>query len=269
MVKVAFHDGCQLDFEGLNASDSGDTFFATKTMDVEFAIVDMCDIVVFEEEDSFGVFDDGGGVGSEEEFYGDGDPVFGEERAGLRAVKAGFHRRVNWERQEVGRTGTVQSGRHFTISSRALYLRGDTGGSFCLSVGVKSTKLDIDEVDFEFLLRLDADEERTALTRRNDFIWIVNALEEQSVRALEFPDDKFGELRKVNVAFLLVKDIFCELGNAFRVRLSFKDVSLVLQDCFQFAVIGDDAVVDDDKFSFRITPEWGLESPQLTAGLNL
>lgn len=50
----------------------------------------MCDIIVFEEENSFGMFDDGGWVRGEEEFDGDGDTVFGEERAGLRTVETCF-----------------------------------------------------------------------------------------------------------------------------------------------------------------------------------
>lgn len=101
MVKVALHDGGQFDFEGLDTSDGGDTFFATETMDVEFAVVDVRDIVVFEEEDAFSVFNDGRGVGRQEEFDRDGDTVFREEGTGLGAVETCFHRRISGERQKV------------------------------------------------------------------------------------------------------------------------------------------------------------------------
>jgi hypothetical protein len=123
-----------------------------------------------------------------------------------------------------------------------------------LPVLVKSTEFDIDKVDFEFLLSLDANEKRTALARRHDFIGIMNALEEHSVRTLEFPHDKLCELRKVNVALLLVEDVFRELGNTFGICLRFKGISLVLQDGLQFTIIGDDAVVHDDKLGLGITP---------------
>jgi hypothetical protein len=123
-----------------------------------------------------------------------------------------------------------------------------------LAVLVESTEFDIDKVDFEFLLSLDANEKRTALARRDDFIGIMNALEENGVRALEFPHDKLCELRKVNVSLLLVEDVFRELGNTFGICLRFESVSLVLQDGFQFAVIGDNAVVHDDKLGLGITP---------------
>jgi hypothetical protein len=91
MVEITLHDGGKFDFKSLNASDCGDSFFATETVDMEFAVVDVCDIVVFEEEDSFGVFDDGGRVGCEEKFDGNGDTVFGEEGSRLGAVEMGFH----------------------------------------------------------------------------------------------------------------------------------------------------------------------------------
>ena len=82
----------------------------------------------------------------------------------------------------------------------------------------------------------------------------MDALEEQSIRSLKFPNNKFGELRKVNVALLLIKEVFGELGNAFRVCFCLEDISLVLEHGFQFAVIRDDSVVDNDEFGFGIAP---------------
>ena len=140
------------------------------------------------------------------------------------------------------------------VSVSQLLTGNCTRRSFRLPVLVKSTEFDIDKVDFEFLLGLDTNEERTALARGDDFIGIMNTLEEQGVSTLEFPHDKLCELRKVNVSLLLVENVFRELGNAFRIRLRFENVSLVLQDGLQFAVIGDDAVVHDDKLGLGITP---------------
>jgi hypothetical protein len=79
MVKVAFHDGCKLDFEGLDASDGRDTFLTTETVDVEFAVVNVGDVIVFKEENSLGVLDDSRGIGREEEFDWDRHSVLGEE----------------------------------------------------------------------------------------------------------------------------------------------------------------------------------------------
>ena len=82
----------------------------------------------------------------------------------------------------------------------------------------------------------------------------MDTLEEQSISALEFPNDKFGELREINVALLLIEDVLGELGNTLRVCLCLKDVPLVLENSLQFAVICDDTVMDDDELSFGITP---------------
>ena len=89
----------------------------------------------------------------------------------------------------------------------------------------------------------------------------MDTLEEQSIGSLKFPNHKFGELRKVDVALLLIKDVFGELSNTFRVCLCFEDVSLILENGLQFAVICDDTVVDNNEFSFRITPVTSVGEP--------
>src|SRR5271170_1574987 len=95
---------------------------------------------------------------------------------------------------------------------------------FSLAVLIEGTEFDIDKVDFEFLLRLDANEKRTALARGNNFIRVMNTLEQHGVRALEFPHNKLCKLRKVDIALLLVEDVFREFGNTFGIRLRLKDV---------------------------------------------
>ena len=82
----------------------------------------------------------------------------------------------------------------------------------------------------------------------------MNTLEEESVCSFKFTNDEFCELRKVDVALLLIKDILCEFRNTFGIRLSFKDVALILENGLQFAVIRNDTVVNDDKLSFGIAP---------------
>lgn len=119
---------------------------------------------------------------------------------------------------------------------------------------LQCAEFNVDEIDFEFLFGFDADEERTSLSCCDDFIGVVDTLEEQCVCSLEFTNDKFGELRKVDVALLLIKDVLGEFSDTFGICFRFEHVSLVLKDGLQFAVIGDDTIVDDNKLSFRITP---------------
>ena len=82
----------------------------------------------------------------------------------------------------------------------------------------------------------------------------MNTFKEQSVCSFKFTYNKFCELRKVDIALLLIKDVLCEFGNTLGIGFSFKDVSLILENGLQFAVIRNDTVVDNDKLCFRITP---------------
>jgi hypothetical protein len=58
------------------------------------------DIVILEEENSFGMFDNGGGIRGEEEFHWNGDAILGKESTGLRSMKACFHCRIDGQRKE-------------------------------------------------------------------------------------------------------------------------------------------------------------------------
>src|SRR5947207_10293361 len=84
----------------------------------------------------------------------------------------------------------------------------------------------------------------------------MNTLEEQSVSPFKFSNDKFGELREINVALLLIENVFGEFRNTFGIRLSFKNISLVLENSFQFTVICNDPVMNDHKFGLGITPNF-------------
>jgi hypothetical protein len=100
MIEITLHDCGEFDFEGLNTADCGDTFFTTETVNVKFAIVDVSDIIVFEEKNSFRVFDDCRGIRGKEEFDGERNAVFREESSGLRAMKTSIHGRFDGKRKE-------------------------------------------------------------------------------------------------------------------------------------------------------------------------
>jgi hypothetical protein len=62
-------------------------------------------------------------------------------------------------------------------------------------------------------------------------------------------------LGKVDIALLLVKDVFREFGDTLSVGLCFEGISLVLQDGLQFAVIRNDTIVNNDEFRFGVAPD--------------
>jgi hypothetical protein len=123
-----------------------------------------------------------------------------------------------------------------------------------LLCAVGCAEFDINEVDFKFLFRLDANEKGTSFACRDYFVWVVHTLEQQGVRALKFPHNKLSKLREVDIALLLVEDVLCEFRNTFGVGLSFKNVSLILKHGFQFSVVGDNSVVHDYELGLRIAP---------------
>ena len=91
-IEFALHDRGNLKLERLDAPRGGDlagglvAFFLTaETVDVEFTLGDVGDVVVFEIEDAFSVLDYGGGVRGNEELDGLWETILGHEGTGLGA----------------------------------------------------------------------------------------------------------------------------------------------------------------------------------------
>jgi hypothetical protein len=103
VVVLSLHDLGELDLEMLNSSDRRETVVSSKSVNVEFWISaeaslkrlrrtsfgDVGNIVILEVEDSFGVLDNGTGVGSDKELDRLGHTVFRHEGSGLRSSKLG------------------------------------------------------------------------------------------------------------------------------------------------------------------------------------
>ena len=111
-----------------------------------------------------------------------------------------------------------------------------------------ASEFNVNEVDLELLVRLDADQERRTATSGYDFIGIVLRLEDKGEGSLELLEngfDKFGE--RDALVRLRVIDIFGKDGNGLRVRLALKLVATVLENEAEGGGIGDDTVVHDDE----------------------
>lgn len=119
----------------------------------------MSDIVIFKVEDSLGVFDNGGSVGSDEEFDRLRHSIVTQECSRLTPDEF-----------------TLSGGRGDTEETRSSSVGGSVGNSFIGS----SCEFDIDEIDLEFPLSLDTDEDRGTTTSDDDFIRVVNGFEDES-----------------------------------------------------------------------------------------
>ena len=192
VVKFPLHDLRQFQLECLDRSvlfcsaparTRTTLCVGSQTVNVQFSLGNVGDVVVLEIQHALGVLDDGSGVGSDEEFDGLRRPVFGHECAGLRAEEfLSLRRRGGREEVGCGRDG---KGRRTGKSKRGHEFPGP------LRLGIM--ELDIDEIDFEFLLGLDANQEWRSATGGDGFVREVNGFENKGEGALEFLEDGFDE----------------------------------------------------------------------------
>lgn len=89
VVELALHDGGDFEFESLDGPRGGElgrrrgAGLRADTMDVQFTVGYVGDVVIFEIEDSLSVLDNGSSVGGNEELDGLGETIFRHEGAGL------------------------------------------------------------------------------------------------------------------------------------------------------------------------------------------
>ena len=154
VVELSLHDFLEFQLEGLDGADVRGSVILGETVDIEGAIVDVGDIVVFEVQDFLRVLDNSGWVGGEEELGWNGHAVVGEESSGLRAVEEGFV----WGREKA-------CGCFLHRQS----LRCSLGWEWSF-LGV----FDVHKVDLHLLLCAHTNDERRALASGDTLLWIVD-----------------------------------------------------------------------------------------------
>jgi hypothetical protein len=233
VVEAALHDLLELNLKRLDGTDVGRAVILVQTVDVEGALVDVCNVVVLEVQDLLGVLDDGGGVGGEEELGRHRDAVVGEESARLRSVE---ERLVRGSEQIVG------------LLERNV-VRGALGGESSALVVV----LNIDEVNLHLLLCSHTDDEGRTLAGSNHLVGVVDGLEEETKGTLELLDDGLDERGEAQVGVLAV-DVLCELGNGLSVGLCLELEALALEQRLELLVVCDDTIVDDSELPVGVRP---------------
>jgi len=96
VIEGTLHDLGQLDLESLDGADGGDTIIAAQTMDAEFTVADVGNIIVKEIQDSLGVLDNGGGIGGQEVLNLLRSAILAQEGARLAAAQL-----RNWDLKAV------------------------------------------------------------------------------------------------------------------------------------------------------------------------
>ncbi|KAI3475145.1 hypothetical protein L1887_63506 [Cichorium endivia] len=252
VVEGALHDLCQLHLERLDGAHGAEAVVPAEAVDVELALGDVGHVVVLEVEDALGVLDDSRGVRGDKVLDGLGQAVLGEEGAGLGAeelvVGVGH-------REGAGARGVAAG-------------RGEEAGVAETALLDGTAELDVDKVDLELLLGLDADQEGRAASCDDDLAGEVYGLEDKGEGALELLEDGLDERGEVGLAALgRVVEVLAEDGYGLCVGVALKPEATLLEDHAELAEVGDDAVVDDGEFVGGIGPvRVAVDGAWLTVG---
>lgn len=236
VIETTLHDLLELDLQGLDGTDVGSAVLLGEAVDVERALVDVGDVVILKVEDLLGVFNDGRGVGGEEELGGHGGTVLGKEGTGLRAVE---------ERLVRGRQKVVR-----LLESHIL--RGPLGREG----GVLILVLNVDKVDLHLLLSSHTDNKRRTLASGDDLVGKMHRLHEQTKSTLQLLDDRLGQLDEAEIRVLIV-NVLGQLRNGLCVGLGLKLEAFALEQRLELLVVCDDAVVHDGELPIGVGPGKG------------
>jgi hypothetical protein len=114
-------------------------------------------------------------------------------------------------------------------------------------------KFDIYEIDLEFLVRLDTDQERGTTTGSDDFIRVMDGLENECKGALQFLQHGLDQVREGDsLALLRVVDVLGKYGGCLCIGIGLKFVSSLLQNETELCRIGNDTIVHDNEFRGRV-----------------
>jgi len=214
-------------------------------VDVELAVVDVCDIVVLKVEDFLGVLHERGSIRREEELGRLRHAVLGEESSRLRSVK----QVLVWRSKHTAGGGAE----HVCC----VLLDGDVVGGTLGGQGVARfftlRVFDIDKIHLHLLCRLDTHNEGRTLSSGDDFLRVVDRLQEEAEGALKLLDDRLGESGKVQVWVRVVEELG-EFGNALGVRVGLELEALAFEERPELFVVGDDTVVDDCELPLGVRP---------------
>ena len=122
-----------------------------------------------------------------------------------------------------------------------------------LLISLLACKLNIDKINLEFLICLDANQERGTAAGGNDLVGIVLRLEDESEGTLELFENGFNKLGERDaLVWLRIVNIFCEDGDGLRVGLALKLVATVLENEAEGGSVSNDPVVYDDEVAAQV-----------------
>jgi len=230
--EFALHDLLELELKSLDSTRAGLVNIATNAVDMELAIINVSNIVVFEEKNLSGVLYNSSRIRSEEELNRTRGVILREKSSRLRVSQMIL--------QGVARDSERRDG------TNALRSEERTSVLFSLSVN----KLNIDKIHLELLLSLDTNQKWGSLARGDQLVRVVYRLNKQTVGALELLDDELCELGKVGLAIIAVLldvgvvNVLGKLGNSLGIGFRLKLEALRFKERLDLAIVGNNTVMN-------------------------
>lgn len=152
-------------------------------------------------------------------------------------------------RRLVGEVGTAtEEVNELRIIHEDFVKRLLTGVDSSLRNCLLACKLDINEIHLQLLVGLHSDQEGRTTSGSDDFIGIVDRLEDECEGPLEFLEYSLDQSCEGDaLVWLRVVNVFSEDSNGFGISLRLEIVSSLLQDESEFSGIGDNTIVNNHK----------------------
>jgi hypothetical protein len=132
--------------------------------------------------------------------------------------------------------------------------KGERTSFRSLVVIILASKLNIDEINLQLLVGLDANQERRTTASRDNLVREVRGLENKSERTLELLQNGLDQLSEGEApgTSLRVKNIFGQDSDGLGIGVGLELVSALLQNLSQLSAVGYDTVVNEHEFAFSV-----------------
>jgi hypothetical protein len=116
-----------------------------------------------------------------------------------------------------------------------------------------TSKLDVDEINLEFLIGLDTDQKGRTTASGNNLVGVMNRLENECKRTFELHEHRLDQICEGDpLSGLGIIDILEENSGSLCISVCLEGISPLLEDHAELSSISDDTVVNDDEFRFGI-----------------
>lgn len=184
----------------------------------------MSNIVILQIQNSLGVLDDSRRVRGDKEFDRLRHTILRKESSRLGSTQFRTSRVRSLRRNSEKSTSDISIGHYQSAPISTLQTL-----TFAIIIGVPN--LNINEIDLEFAIRLDTDQQWGTSSSSDEFIGEMNGFETKCERTFEFLDDGLDEFVETeSFGRLSVPDVFTQDGDGFGIGIGVERVVSLEED---------------------------------------